>query len=98
MFMQFISVFFAALALWALFYDYILRAGDGVLLTGEAWFAISPDSINLVQAIIQRYVYPPVWDELVLPILQAPFWIVCAVLGGFFVLLWGAMARRRRYY
>ncbi len=98
MFMQFICVFFAALAVWALFYDYILRNGDAVLLTGEAWYALSPGGINLVQAVIQRYVHPSLWDELFLPILQAPFWIFCAALAGLFALFWGVSARRRKYY
>ena len=98
MFMQFICVFFVALAVWALFYDYVLRDGEALLLTGEAWYAISPDSINLAQVIIQRYIYPPLWDDLVLPILAAPFWVFCAAVGGFFALLWVVAARRRQYY
>lgn len=97
MIMQFLSVFFAALSMWALFYDYIVRSGDSVLLLGEAWYALSVESLNLTQAIIERFIWPPLWSDAILPLLQMPFWFICLALSLFFGLFWLIAARRRDY-
>ena len=97
MIMQFSCVFFASLGAWALFYDYIIRGGNSVLLAGETWYALSSDSLNLTQAIIERYIWPPLWADVVLPILQMPFWAVCAVLSMIFGFVWLINVRRNRF-
>lgn len=96
--MQFLSVFFGAFAVWALFYDYIVRGGDAILLTGEAWYALSPDTINLAQAVIERYIWPPLWGDVLLPVLQTPLWMFCAIVAVMFALLWAVAQRRRNAY
>ena len=45
---------------------------------GEWWFRISPGGINLTQAVIQRYIWPTLWDPLILNLLEEP---AAAVLG-----------------
>lgn len=97
MVMQFLSVFFISLSMWALFYDYIVRSGDSVLLLGEAWYALSVGSLNLTQAIIERYIWPPLWSDGLLPLLQMPFWAVCAGLALFFAVLWLINRRRQNF-
>ena len=48
------------------------------LALGQMWFNIDPPSLNLLQAVIERYVWPPLWDPVVLTVLRWPAW---AVLG-----------------
>lgn len=46
---------------------------------GGLWFEVHVGSLNLVQAIVQRYVHPGLWDPLIALILRWPLW---ASLGG----------------
>ncbi len=39
---------------------------------GEIWFALSPDSLNLMQAVTQRYVSPGLWDPTIVALLKLP--------------------------
>lgn len=47
---------------------------------GELWFSVSPGSLNLSQAVVQRYISPTLWDPYIQTLLLAPGWVV---LGGF---------------
>lgn len=54
-------------------------AAAGVLLTGSAeldlgtlWHSWAPESLNLTQAITQRYLHPAVWTHGILPVLLMP--------------------------
>lgn len=76
-----------------------------VLLTGPAgvdlgtwWHGHAPESLNLTQAITQRYLHPALWTHVMLPLLLMPaagVFITTAVIA---VLLFIAvsLARRRR--
>ncbi|WP_439594955.1 hypothetical protein [Falsiroseomonas sp.] len=55
-------------------------------------FRIWPEFLNTLQAGVQRRILPELWDWVFLPVLEAPSWVVPAVLGA--VLLAG-LARRR---
>lgn len=66
-----------------------LAGHDVTKAAGETWFALHTESLNLAQAVIQRYLHPTLWDSIVVPILQRPFWeavllvfIALLVLGG----------------
>jgi len=63
---------------------------------GQVWFDLSPETLNLSQAVIQRYVHPAVWDPIILSALTWPAW---SVLGGLGMLcLWmGARRQKRRF-
>jgi len=62
---------------------------------GQVWFDLSPETLNLAQAVIQRYVHPALWDPVLQTVLTWPVWAVFAPLG--LALLWiGAQRRRRR--
>ncbi len=39
---------------------------------GELWFSLSSDSLNLVQAVTQRYVSPSLWDPTIVALLKMP--------------------------
>ena len=48
------------------------------LALGQAWFNLDPESLNLVQAVVERHIWPPLWDPVILTVLRWPAW---AVLG-----------------
>lgn len=46
---------------------------------GEIWFALDVSSLNLVQAVIQRFLHPGLWDPVIVWLLRWPLW---SLLGG----------------
>ena len=46
---------------------------------GQLWFELDRGSLNLVQAVIERYVWPPLWDPVIAGLLQMPAVLVPAV-------------------
>lgn len=60
---------------------------------GEVLFRLAPESLNLVQAIIQRYLFPWLWDPAIQTALLWPAW---PVLGGVGAALYLAGRIRRR--
>ena len=92
----FLLIAFAVVALGVLFW---IAGHDVTKSGGELWYALEPGSLNLSQAIVQRYLHPSIWQALAVPLLVRPFWeamvlsfIVLLVLGSGFVFL----ARRHR--
>ncbi len=66
---------------------------------GEYWFEAHNESLNLVQAIIQRYLHPAIWDPFLVNILLWPVAGGLAVLVAAFAipgLLMVVLFRRRR--
>lgn len=59
---------------------------------GELWFSIHPPSLNALQAFVQRYVLPELWDMVFAPLLSMPGWLILMVVGGVMAML----ARRRK--
>jgi len=84
-------------ALAALAYDASgLTRGEGfdVHAAGELWYQLSPDTLNMLQAGIQRRVWPALWDSVIVNLLLLPAWVILGVLGILLVL----MFRRRNDY
>jgi hypothetical protein len=48
---------------------------------GQLWFDLNRSSLNLVQAVIQRYIHPFVWDPIVVTVLLCWAFVVLIVLG-----------------
>jgi hypothetical protein len=46
---------------------------------GQLWFDLHVDSLNLAQAVTQRYLFPELWDPVIVNILLLPAWFVFAV-------------------
>ena len=61
---------------------------------GQVWFGLSPETLNLSQAIVQRYLHPALWDPGIQTLLTWPVWAVFAPLGLLF--LWLGARRRRQ--
>ena len=85
-----------AAAAAALVYEAVLAFQTGgwrILPAGEIWFRLDTGSLNLAQAIVQRYLHPYVWDPLIAGFLQWPLW---ASLGGVGFALTIVFGSRRR--
>ena len=61
------------------------------LAVGQLWYELNRSSLNLVQAVIQRYVSPFLWDRVIVDILLC--WAFALLIGlGAAILL---LARKR---
>lgn len=66
-------------------------AASEIVLTplGADWYALSADTLNVTQEVIQRHVHPYVWDPVVQWILLQPTWAVFVVLSlVFYIMGW----------
>jgi hypothetical protein len=79
------------IALLALAVEISMAIGGDPL--GAVLFRLDPGLLNLVQAVVQRYLLPMIWDDVLLPVLEAPAWVVPAVLGGALFLIGWNRAR-----
>ena len=69
----------------------IETGGYRMIEAGALWFRLDVESLNLAQAIVQRYIHPYLWDPLIAGMLQWPAW---SLLGGPGVALVLALARQ----
>jgi hypothetical protein len=71
-------------------------AANELVLTplGTSWFTVSPGTLNLAQALVQRYTLPQIWDPGMIWVLSMPGFAVIAVLALLFYLM-GSKRRRR---
>jgi len=58
--------------------------GSELLTVGRLWLMVSDTSLSFAESLIQHHLWSPLWDFGVSPILVAPAWTVCAVLGSLF--------------
>ncbi len=80
-----------------------LAGHDVTRSAGEIWYALEPGSLNLSQAIVQRYLLPEFWDQVAVPLLLRPFWesvlllfILFLVIGSGIVYFTVYFTRHRR--
>jgi hypothetical protein len=80
-----IGLILVILAGLALAYDLVtgLAGGGtlGLLSLGELWGHLNAASLNLVQAIEQRYLFPALWDPILVTLLLSPASLAVGVLG-----------------
>ncbi|TNE42024.1 MAG: hypothetical protein EP348_00405 [Alphaproteobacteria bacterium] len=48
---------------------------------GQLWYNLDAQGLNLVQAIIQRYLFPGLWDPTITTVLLWPAWLDFLVPG-----------------
>jgi hypothetical protein len=60
---------------------------------GAVLFWLDSSLLSLVQAGVQRYLLPMLWDSVLLPVLEAPVWVVPLVLGAALTLFGWMRAR-----
>ncbi len=84
-----------------------LQSGElQIAALGARWYGLHPASLNLSQAVIERYVWPPLWNPGITSILLLPSWVLPLVLGILLTYLglrsprdkmvFGKIKRRRR--
>jgi hypothetical protein len=61
---------------------------------GQLWFDLNRSSLNLAQAVVQRYIHPFLWDPIIVTILLCWAFAVLMVLGLLILALSGRQARR----
>jgi hypothetical protein len=73
-----------ALALLALLYEIVAATSGGYrpIAAGELWFTLHPYSLNLSQAVTQRYLLPSLWDPFIISMLQWPAWSLFGAPGA----------------
>ncbi|MDZ7840313.1 MAG: hypothetical protein U5R46_05755 [Gammaproteobacteria bacterium] len=49
-----------------------LLTGSGDVELGTLWHGAAPESLNLTQAVTQRYLHPAAWTHGILPVLLMP--------------------------
>jgi hypothetical protein len=64
-------------------------AASAVVLTplGTSWYGVSPETLNLAQATIQRNVHPALWDPVAVWVLTMPGFAVFGVIALLFYLI-----------
>jgi hypothetical protein len=59
----------------------------GPIALGQLWFDLDRSSLNLVQAVVQRYIHPFLWDPVIVTILLCWAFAVLIVLGALILAL-----------
>ena len=62
---------------------------------GQLWYNLSPSSLNLVKAVVQRYIYPFLWDPIIVTVLLWWAFAVLMVLGLVILALSGKRVQTR---
>ncbi|WMS44069.1 hypothetical protein RDV64_06670 [Acuticoccus sp. MNP-M23] len=62
---------------------------DSLVLTplGELWYRLSADSLNLTQAVTQRYIHPAVWDPVLIYFLKLPSFMALLIFAALVLLI-----------
>jgi len=75
-----------------------LQAGEWrPMALGQVWYDLDRGSINLMQAVIQRYLHPAIWDPGVIEVLQWPAWFVALIPATALILLSRKPRRKRSF-
>ena len=57
------------------------------IVVGQLWYELNRSSLNLVQAVTQRYIHPFLWDPIIVTILLSWAFAVLMVLGMLLLVL-----------
>ena len=75
---------------------YVETDGYAAIVVGELWRDLHFGSLQLAQAVVQRYLHPALWDPAIVWVLLLPAWLVFAVPGLALSIL--CRKRRRRFH
>ena len=92
-----IGLLLLILALLSVAYEVWATADGGFrsMAAGEIWFRLHPSSLNLSQAIIQRYLHPGLWDPVIIGALQWPAWSILGAPAAILMVLFGPWTSRK---
>lgn len=74
-----LAVLCAAAGIWFLSTDVVRSLAQGMLTLkplGQIWYETDAGSLNLLQAVVQRYLLPELWDPVILALLTWPAWVL----------------------
>ena len=94
----YVGLVFLGLALTAFIYELLIALNSGsyrVIAAGELWFRLNPSSLNLAQAVTQRYLHPDLWNPMIISILQWPAWSILGAPGALLAILFGPWNRKK---
>ncbi len=92
-----LGILLLGLALLALIYEIVMAASTGgyrSIAAGELWFRLHPYSLNLSQAVTQRYLSPSLWDPVMVSLLQWPAWSTLGAPGAILAILFRPRTRK----
>ncbi len=69
-----------------------MLGGSVTEVAGVVWNRVDADTLNLSQAITQRYIWPPLWDPVAINILLQPLWLAVLIVVAAFAVPGGALA------
>ena len=61
---------------------------------GQLWYELNRSSLNLVQAVTQRYIHPFLWDPIIVTILLSWAFAVLMILGVLLLVVFRKRVRR----
>ena len=61
--------------------DGLAGGESGLRPLGAVWFDLSPGSLNLVQAVVERYLWAGLWDRVLFPVLAWPAALILGIPG-----------------
>ena len=64
---------------------------------GQLWYDIDSSSLNLAQAVVQRYISPVLWDPVILGLLYCWAFAVLLVLGATLLSVFRRRGEPRRF-
>jgi len=62
---------------------------------GQVWYELDRSSLNLIQAVVQRYIHPFLWDPIIVSILLCWAFAVLMVLGLLILAVFRKRAEQR---
>jgi hypothetical protein len=65
------------------------------LVLGQLWYSLNRSSLNLVQAVTQRYIHPFLWDPIIVSVLLSWAFAVLMFLGLLLLVLFRKRQERR---
>lgn len=79
-----LGILLIAIAILALGFDAQLSAEDAepqFKALGQWWYELDRGSYNGIQVLLERHIWPPLWDPVLLTAVQWPVWVVVAPVG-----------------
>ena len=75
-----------------------IRTGDWTpIALGQLWYDIDRSSLNLAQAVVQRYISPFLWDPVIVGLLYCWAFAVFLILGAILLSLFRRRGAPRRF-
>jgi hypothetical protein len=79
-------------------YAFLETGARAMMPLGQLWYSLHPGSLNLTQAVVERYLHPFLWDPLIFSVLRLPAALVFLAPGVVLVLLCRKRKRRRNAF